>query len=48
MVVQVTNTGSDLGENHFDLAIPGSGVGLFPQGCSKQFNGARMGNTYGG
>ncbi|EMD68939.1 hypothetical protein GGP41_002246 [Bipolaris sorokiniana] len=48
MVVQVTNTGSDLKENQFDLAIPGGGVGIFPQGCAKQFNGAWMGNTFGG
>jgi hypothetical protein len=48
MIVQVTNTGSDLKDNHFDLAIPGSGVGQFPQGCAKQFNGAWMGNTNGG
>ncbi|ORY07932.1 family 45 glycosyl hydrolase [Clohesyomyces aquaticus] len=48
MVVQVTNTGGDLGDNHFDLAIPGSGVGIFGEGCRKQFNGAFMGNQYGG
>jgi hypothetical protein len=51
MIVQVTNTGGDLGTNnphHFDLAIPGSGVGLFPEGCQKQFNNAWLGNTYGG
>ena len=27
MVVQVTNTGGDLGDNHFDLQMPGGGVG---------------------
>eukprot|EP00933_Yihiella_yeosuensis_P053443 TRINITY_DN51686_c0_g1_i1.p1 TRINITY_DN51686_c0_g1~~TRINITY_DN51686_c0_g1_i1.p1 ORF type:complete len:335 (+),score=50.13 TRINITY_DN51686_c0_g1_i1:84-1007(+) len=27
--VQVTNTGGDLGENHFDLQIPGGGFGIF-------------------
>ncbi|CAE7177708.1 unnamed protein product [Rhizoctonia solani] len=27
MVVQATNTGGDLGNNHFDLMIPGGGVG---------------------
>ncbi|KAF1971410.1 family 45 glycosyl hydrolase [Bimuria novae-zelandiae CBS 107.79] len=51
MVVQVTNTGGDLGTgapNHFDLAIPGGGVGAFPEGCAKQFDGAWMGNQYGG
>lgn len=51
MIVQVTNTGRDLGmsnPNHFDLAIPGGGVGYFQQGCAKQFDGAWMGNQYGG
>jgi hypothetical protein len=24
LVVQATNTGGDLGENHFDLAMPGT------------------------
>ncbi|KAG8791364.1 hypothetical protein FRC12_009419 [Ceratobasidium sp. 428] len=27
LVVQATNTGGDLGNNHFDLMIPGGGVG---------------------
>ena len=35
MIVQATNTGGDLGSNHFDLAIPGGGVGMF-NACSKQ------------
>lgn len=35
MVVQVTNTGGDLGSNHFDLQIPGGGVGIF-NGCQSQ------------
>ena len=35
MVVQATNTGGDLGDNHFDLAIPGGGVGQF-NGCASQ------------
>lgn len=35
MVVQATNTGGDLGDNHFDLAIPGGGVGQF-NGCTSQ------------
>ncbi len=29
LIVQATNTGGDLGNNHFDLAIPGGGVGQF-------------------
>ncbi|KAG9232436.1 family 45 glycosyl hydrolase [Amylocarpus encephaloides] len=48
MIVQVSNTGGDLHQNQFDIAMPGGGVGYFPQGCAKQFNGAWMGNTYGG
>ncbi|KAH8588515.1 family 45 glycosyl hydrolase [Bisporella sp. PMI_857] len=48
MIVQVTNTGGDLNNNQFDLAIPGGGVGGFPQGCAAQFNSAYMGNAYGG
>ncbi|PNP54860.1 hypothetical protein THARTR1_04549 [Trichoderma harzianum] len=48
MIIQVTNTGGDLENNHFDLAIPGGGVGMFPQGCQSQFDGAWMGDTYGG
>ena len=34
LVVQVTNTGGDLGRNHFDLQIPGGGFGAF-DGCSS-------------
>lgn len=33
VVVQVTNTGADLSENHFDLQIPGGGFGLY-DACS--------------
>lgn len=47
MVVQVTNTGYDLGQNHFDLAMPGGGQGLF-NGCSAQFTQYKGGNQYGG
>ena len=46
MVVQSTSTGGDLGTNHFDLAIPGGGVGLF-DGCKTQFGGLG-GQQYGG
>lgn len=28
MIVQATNTGGDLSEGQFDLAIPGGGVGI--------------------
>ncbi|CAF1393706.1 unnamed protein product, partial [Rotaria sordida] len=50
LIVQVTNTGGDLGENHFDLQMPGGGVGLF-DGCSKQFpevSKPLWGQQYGG
>ncbi|KAI8980912.1 endo-beta-D-1,4-glucanase [Pilobolus umbonatus] len=49
MVVQVTNTGGDLGENHFDIQMPGGGVGIF-NGCSVQWNAPSegWGQRYGG
>ena len=28
MIVQATNTGADLAQGQFDLAIPGGGVGI--------------------
>ncbi|KAK3201662.1 hypothetical protein GRF29_164g223754 [Pseudopithomyces chartarum] len=49
MIVQATNTGGDLGQNHFDIAMPGGGVGLF-NACTNQWgappNG--WGAQYGG
>ena len=49
MIVQVINTGGDLGNNHFDLQIPGGGVGL-NNACTSQWgappNG--WGQQYGG
>jgi Glycosyl hydrolase family 45/Fungal cellulose binding domain len=49
MVVQVINTGSDLGYNHFDLQIPGGGVGIFTEGVKNQFGpNYNFGNQYGG
>ncbi|GME85767.1 unnamed protein product [Ambrosiozyma monospora] len=36
MVIQITNTGGDLGENQFDLAFPGGGVGIFTSGFAKR------------
>lgn len=49
MIVQATNTGGDLGNNHFDIAMPGGGVGLF-NACTNQYgappNG--WGERYGG
>jgi len=49
MIVQVTNTGGDLGENHFDIQMPGGGLGLF-DGCSPQFgvDATKWGERYGG
>lgn len=49
IVVQVTNTGSDLGSNHFDIQIPGGGFGIF-DGCTKQWGAseATWGARYGG
>ena len=49
LVVQSTNTGGDLGENHFDLMIPGGGVGIF-NGCQAQFGAPSdgWGQRYGG
>ena len=49
MVVQITNTGSDLYSNHFDIAMPGGGFGIF-NGCVNQWNVSadKWGQTYGG
>lgn len=46
MIVQVTNTGHDLGYDHFDIQIPGGGVGYFNQGCIAQWNAGP--NGWGG
>jgi hypothetical protein len=48
MIVQVTNTGGDLGNNQFDLQIPGGGFGIY-NGCQTQFPGPyTWGAQYGG
>lgn len=49
MVVQITNTGADLGKNQFDLALPGAGVGYY-NGCERQFHSPHdgWGRRYGG
>ncbi|EJP70787.1 K-family cellulase [Beauveria bassiana ARSEF 2860] len=47
MIVQSINTGGDLSSNHFDLLIPGGGVGLF-NGCTSQYGGNFPGARYGG
>uniref|UniRef100_A0A6P7G4I7 Cellulase n=1 Tax=Diabrotica virgifera virgifera TaxID=50390 RepID=A0A6P7G4I7_DIAVI len=48
--IVVTNTGSDLSHNHFDIALPGGGVGIFTQGCHDQWNAPwnGWGDQYGG
>lgn len=51
LVVQVTNIGYDVGATQFDLALPGGGVGIFPQGCRNQYgvaNGWGSNGAYGG
>ncbi|PGH00786.1 hypothetical protein AJ80_09125 [Polytolypa hystricis UAMH7299] len=49
MVVQAVNTGGDLGANHFDIAMPGGGVGIF-NACSDQWGAPPdgWGERYGG
>lgn len=47
MIVQATNIGFDLENNHFDIAIPGGGVGIF-DGCTSQFGSFDGGAQYGG
>ncbi|KAH7390901.1 RlpA-like double-psi beta-barrel-protein domain-containing protein-containing protein [Phaeosphaeria sp. MPI-PUGE-AT-0046c] len=49
LIVQATNTGGDLGQNHFDLAMPGGGVGIF-NACTSQWGAPPQGwgQQYGG
>lgn len=47
MIVKVSNTGSDVAGNQFDLMIPGGGVGMF-NACSRQWNNNDLGSQYGG
>jgi len=49
MVVQVTNTGYDLSNNHFDIQMPGGGVGYY-NGCQAQWGTGPdgWGERYGG
>src|SRR5690606_3792085 len=42
MVVKVTNRGAELGDGHFDLLIPGGGLGMF-NGCTSAL-GIQEGN----
>jgi len=51
LIVQVTNTGVDLGPNHFDLMMPASGMGIFNEGCPAQWrahSNSVWGARYGG
>lgn len=50
MVVQWTNTGADALNHHFDLSIPGGGVGYNTIGCMRQWNAGSngWGDRYGG
>ncbi|MDF3067978.1 MAG: endoglucanase [Polyangiaceae bacterium] len=53
MIVKVSNTGSDVADQQFDLMIPGGGVGLKKGGCTKQWGdnidfGAEYGGFYSG
>lgn len=49
MVVMATNIG-DIGANHFDLLIPGGGLGVMTQGCPKALglSAEQLGATRGG
>ncbi|XP_076269491.1 endoglucanase-like [Rhynchophorus ferrugineus] len=49
-LAQITNTGDDLTGNHFDIQIPGGGVGEFTLGCQRQWNAPAdgWGIRYGG
>ncbi|KFY73326.1 hypothetical protein V499_06576, partial [Pseudogymnoascus sp. VKM F-103] len=49
MIVQATNTGGDLGQNHFDLGMPGGGFGIF-NACTPQYGtpSTGWGAQYGG
>jgi hypothetical protein len=47
IIVQATNTGYDLYNNHFDIAMPGGGQGIF-HGCSMQYVKYQGGALFGG
>ncbi|KAJ8967910.1 hypothetical protein NQ317_018830, partial [Molorchus minor] len=50
LLAQVTNTGEDLVQNHFDIEMPGGGVGIFNMGCIRQWGAPEdgWGERYGG
>lgn len=37
MIVIASNTGGDVGNNHFDIMIPGGGFGNYTSGCATQW-----------
>lgn len=49
MIVQATNTGADVDEGQFDLAMPGGGVGIY-NACTEQYGAPKngWGEQYGG
>ncbi|KAI6314473.1 hypothetical protein MCOR34_004923 [Pyricularia oryzae] len=49
MIDLLRNTGGDLGQNHFDIAMPGGGVGIF-NACTEQYGAPAngWGERYGG
>ncbi|KAL9614048.1 MAG: hypothetical protein Q9167_001463 [Letrouitia subvulpina] len=49
MIVQATNTGTDVSSAQFDLAMPGGGFGMF-DACTKEWNATPevWGDQYGG
>lgn len=47
MIVKVTNTGSDVAGNQFDLMIPGGGVGQ-NNACTTQWGTGDLGAQFGG
>lgn len=50
LIAQITNTGGPLAQNHFDIAMPGGGEGVYDQGCTRQWNSpvGGWGNVVGG
>ncbi len=53
MIVLATNTGGDVGSGQFDLMIPGGGLGIYKDGCKRQWkveptNTALLGKDMGG
>ncbi|KAG8736580.1 hypothetical protein FRC10_009153 [Ceratobasidium sp. 414] len=49
MIVQATSTAAELGNNYFDIMIPGGGTGLYTQGCVAQYGSTSgWGAQYGG